>query len=175
MRDPIPGTKIIPNLFIGDIYAAYNKNNFLIKNKISVIISIIQDFNYNYKFTGINYIFIPYRDLDICKINTIKFLNLMADFIKYLLLLGYNILVHCRNGHHRSASVIAAYLIKYNNMDYLESLSFINNKRQLTFQKPSCITRGIFLLYYYLKYNIQINPNKLKPVYNQFIYYKIFQ
>lgn len=40
-----------------------------------------------------------------------------------------NIYVHCKNGHGRSPTLVAAYLIRYKGMDVDEAIKFIKKKR----------------------------------------------
>lgn len=42
---------------------------------------------------------------------------------------GKNVYVHCKNGHGRSPTLVAAYLIKYLNMTPAEANNFIKEKR----------------------------------------------
>lgn len=42
---------------------------------------------------------------------------------------GNTIYVHCKNGHGRSPTLVAAYLIRYKNLEVDEAISFIKSKR----------------------------------------------
>ena len=62
-----------------------------------------------------------------------------------------SVLVHCKRGHHRSASIIAAFLMKNIGVDYLSSMAYINNIRPCALRRNTCMVKGLFN--YYLECN----------------------
>ena len=60
-------------------------------------------------------------------------LDAATKFIDDHIHAGRMVLVHCRQAIQRSPAVIAAYLIKYNDMSLSEAKAFIKNKRPKAF------------------------------------------
>lgn len=60
---------------------------------------------------------------------TQKALWLGVDFIHNVIEAGDNVYVHCMNGHGRSPTLVAAYLIKYNKMSSEDAIALIASKR----------------------------------------------
>jgi dual specificity phosphatase 12 len=146
-------TEIIKGLWLGD-YIAANDKVFLTDNKIEQIISICKiDID---KFFWIKYINIHIDDNDICinnnKINSLfqnnKIFNITNQFIDNALKNGKNILVHCKRGHHRSAVIIAAYLIYKYNLSLFDSIKYIKSKRPNSFRRETCMYKKLKNYYY---------------------------
>jgi len=49
------------------------------------------------------------------------------------------VLVHCKRGHHRSATIVAFYLMKYKNMSLVDAIFFIKKSRPTAFRKMTCM------------------------------------
>ena len=62
-------------------------------------------------------------------LNSSKALYMIHLYLSYDL----KVLVHCSQGIQRSCAVVACYLVKYKNMDVLESINFIKQKRPIAF------------------------------------------
>ncbi|KAB7506955.1 Dual specificity protein phosphatase 19 [Armadillidium nasatum] len=58
-----------------------------------------------------------------------------CDFIHFAILSGGRVLVHCNAGVSRSASIVIAYLMKYNSMTLDNAFAFVKQKR--SFIKPN--------------------------------------
>ena len=129
--------EIIPRLWLGNYKAAYNKN-FLEKYQIKHILTIMDSFDYNYKYNNINYLIIPLKDKQTCPI--INMFEITNEFIYNALKKKENILIHCKKGHHRSASVVAAFLIKYLEVDYDSAVMYINHIRPCSLRRDTCMT-----------------------------------
>ena len=123
-------------IYLGDMISSTDYN-FLKNNNISVIINctndlpFIKDINFKKYRCGINDI----------TLNSEKENKLYKEKINYFLEKinenlndNKNILIHCRNGMQRSATMVAAYLIKYNNFTKNEALSYVKNKRWVSFK-----------------------------------------
>ena len=102
--------EIIPNLWLGNCKAAYNIN-FLKKYNIKYVLTVMNDFNYNYKFNNVIYQIIPICDKQVCKSKLTPIFEQANEFIKTNLSKDSGVLVHCKRGHHRSASIVASYLL----------------------------------------------------------------
>ncbi|NRA46567.1 MAG: dual specificity protein phosphatase family protein [Oligoflexales bacterium] len=53
-----------------------------------------------------------------------------ADFIHSQIKQGHNVFVHCKSGKGRSATMVAAYLIKYRNLSADEAIQLVYNQRK---------------------------------------------
>jgi len=128
--------EIIPNLWIGGIESAKNINFFKQKN-IKYVINLTSEIP-NY-FTNITYLNIPItvNQLDISESETKSksIFDITNKFILHALKENSGILVHCRSGHNRAASIIAAFLMKYLNMDQESVTQYIKSIRPLVFNK----------------------------------------
>lgn len=161
--------EVIPNLWLGNLKSAYSKH-FLTKYNIKYIISIFENFDTKYKFNNITYLYIPIKDKYIYSSNLIHLFNTTNDFIKSALDNNSPILVHCKRGHHRSASLVAAFLIKHKNIDYTQAITYINKLRPYSFRRDTTITKELFRYYLYLN---SYTCNNIMGVSNGRLYYYI--
>jgi len=136
--------QIVPNLWLGNCKSACN-NNFIKKNNIKHIICIMpkqmQHFNH------IKYINIPIKDNNTCDINLQYFFDNITDYIKNCIINNEAVLVHCKRGHHRSATVIAAFLIKYLKIDYITAIYYINYLRPCALRRETCMGNELYKFY----------------------------
>lgn len=143
--------EILPNLWLGDYKSSLNKK-FLLNNHIKFIIRLTKT-KYP-EYPGIRYITIRIDDNELCTNNDVDIINIFnktSDIIKEALVNNYGILVHCKRGHHRSASVVCAFLMKYIKVDYVASIMYINNIRKCALRRDTCI--GKYLYRYHLLLN----------------------
>lgn len=143
-------SEIIPNLWLGNYKSALNKN-FLNKYNIKYIINLTKDIPNLYLKEGINYLNIEVDDIDTCHKDLNKIFDECYDYIYKAIKNKNSILVHCQKGHHRSASIVAAFLMRYLNLDYITTMTYINIKRKCALTRNSCMSIGLYK--YYLKYN----------------------
>ena len=108
---------ILPGLWLGNKYTAKDID-FVTNNKIKYIINITDDINNEFDF--ISYTNFKIRDIMACEnsrketeIDTLGILRRGSEIINTALGNNMSVLVHCKRGHHRSASIIAFYLMKY--------------------------------------------------------------
>jgi len=120
-------TEIIPNLFLGSSFNAYNKNE-LDKKNINIILNITDEIDnfYEGKNNLIYYKF-PIRDNNLDDISSI--LNESYNVIEHHLELGDRILVHCYMGASRSASVVIHYIMKKYGVSYDHTVKLVKRGR----------------------------------------------
>lgn len=147
-------TEIIPGLWLGNYKSAYSKK-FLNKYKINNVMTVMHNFNPKYRYNNISYFNIPIKDSDIVS-NVNCLFNSAVDYIHRLLSVNKNILVHCKRGHHRSASIVVAYLIKYKGYKYLNAIQKIKNVRPLAMRRDTNISRALY------NYNLYIQNKRIK-------------
>lgn len=151
-KDEFNAIEIIPKLWLGDMNSAHNEK-FIKTNNIKYIINITPDIEN--KFKNVRYIRIPLRDKDVCErdigyAKIKKMFDQTSDFIHNAVKKD-NILIHCKRGHHRSASLIVAYLMKYKDISYIDAMVYINNIRPCALRRKTCL--GSHLLNYYYEQN----------------------
>ena len=141
--------KITENIWLGNKDAALDYN-FLKKNNIKRIINVTPNIPFS-NFKNIKYLRIPietfkYTNTEnkfnhiITDCNTFNKYNILVyHFIKEAQLKNYNVLIHCRKGHTRSAIVLLYYLFTttYNNKNII--IKDIQNKRNNTFKNYTYI------------------------------------
>jgi len=118
--------EIITNLFLGNINAA-NDENFIKKYKIKYIINLSNEKinifpNIKYKHINID---------DDPSENIYKYFDKCTSIIDECLSNNKSILINCKLGLSRSASIIVAYFIKIKNLSVSESHDVVNNKRSI--------------------------------------------
>ena len=122
-------TKILPNLYLGSAFNAYDYEN-LKKLNINVIINVTKEidnfYQPNLKFTYYKY---PINDN-----NEEDITDILKESCKQIDLHISNsdtILVHCYMGASRSASVIINYLMCVKKQKYIFALNYVHLKRPL--------------------------------------------
>jgi hypothetical protein len=140
-----PATEILPNLWLGNSQAAADLN-FIRTNNIRKIINITSDVpSYFSNMKDINYLVFLADDKDIClnckdfNTNFIRCNNFILDGLKS----NTGVLVHCKRGHHRSASIIAAFIIDVLHIDRDVAIKFINRKRRCALVRETCMTEKL--------------------------------
>lgn len=118
--------EIIQNLFLGNIKAA-NDENFLKKYKIKYIINLSNE-KINI-FPTIKYKHINIEDDP--STNIYKYFDTCTSIINNCLSNNNSILINCKQGLSRSASIIVAYFIKIKKLSVSESYDVVNNKRSI--------------------------------------------
>jgi hypothetical protein len=144
-------TEVLPNLWLGNYKSALNKD-FIIKFNIKFIINITP--NIPTPFSFVSYLHIPVRDDQTCDKNLNDLFDKSTDFIYNALKLNQGVLVHCMRGHHRSGSIVGAFLIRYLKIDFLDAVMYINGLRKCAMRRTTCM--AIFL-YSYCNYRSTIN------------------
>jgi len=135
---------ILPNLWLGNYKVALN-SRFLQKYHIRYIVNITTDIPCI--DPKINYFKLRVERHDSCNIYMNPIIDQIVDFIHKGLRSGYGVLVHCKKGHHRSASIILAYLIKYHDLSFIEGLNYIRRVRPGTLKRPACMVLNVYSYY----------------------------
>lgn len=146
MLDKEFANQVTPNIWLGDFRGALNRK-FLEDNKITYIINAMEEDNQYHYMPDIPYVHLPYRQKHMNDYIGNHFLNFGANILNELMKNNNVVYVHCKKGHHRSASVICAYLIKFEKFNNEDAISFIKDSRDRAFY------RDTFLLSLIKKYN----------------------
>jgi protein-tyrosine phosphatase len=134
---------ILKNLFLGSIFEAYEPW-FLTTNKIDLVVNAAQEINIDYDkigFPNIKTIRLDYLDLPNEDLNKDNKLDNVIEKIDESLKNNKPVLVHCRAGVSRSASVVIAYLMKKYNLSFLDASNFILSKRPFISPNPGYINQ----------------------------------
>ena len=126
--------EILPGLWIGDAAAA--KNLRFLKNKnITCIINCTENIPFLEDDLIVHKIRLSVKDnLEKAEITKLyKLLNSTINKI-YSILPDHRILIHCQAGRQRSATVIAAYLMKFGNLSKKEAIEVLQSKRLTCFR-----------------------------------------
>jgi protein-tyrosine phosphatase len=142
--------EIIPNLWLGNYKSAINKQ-FLDNYKITNVVTIMDNFYNKYRYGNITYMTIPVKDKFVCNKNINDIFELSSSFIKKCLDNNEKVLVHCARGHHRSAALVVAFLIKYKDADFIKCIEYINQLRPYALRRDTCMSQNLFK--YYLSIN----------------------
>lgn len=148
-------TELMPNLFLGNVKIA-NDKEFISNKKIGTIIRVLENDDgsrevniLSKKIESIDYHIIPIKDVDACSIDLNHILDSTSEIIKDSLKQDVPILVHCKRGHHRSAVIIGAFMIKHHSNDYITTVKYINNRRRCALRRDTCMVRALFKYYLY--------------------------
>lgn len=121
-------TYIIDNIYLGNIIDALNIYS-LKKNNIKYIVNVSNKIP-NIYINHIKYYNVIINDNNIEHIE--PYINKTLEFIKTNRDKGDgNILVHCKMGASRSASIILSYLMMENEMDLNEAIDYVRDKRKI--------------------------------------------
>lgn len=124
--------EIIPGLYLGNYHAASLES--IEENKFYVIVNSTPNIPFASKKT-IN-IRIPVEDDMSLYSNMmmVKYIQRYLPVIHRYLKSGKKVLIHCRAGVQRSATIVAAYLMRYHKMTIRQAISFIRDKRMIAFR-----------------------------------------
>ena len=147
------GTEIIPKLYIGNMYTARNKF-FMEEKNIGAVLNMTPDVP--------NFFSSPHSHIEYARCNVkdsqaredsenmYKYFPFIVNFIhKNLVLDQKNVLVHCHAGIQRSASAVAAYLMKTLKCTPDTAVKFIVSKRKIAFKEGTAVNFRDSLWWYY--------------------------
>ena len=119
--------EIVPGLYLGDFASACNVE--ILKNlKFTHIVTAILGVDEMFPNDFI-YLTLPLRDVRSETIFTV--FSDSSDFIRNALQNGGKVLIHCICGVSRSATLVAAYLIKEYGMSADDAIKYIQSKRNV--------------------------------------------
>tara|TARA_B100000963_G_C22635497_1_gene677352 strand:- start:4204 stop:4704 length:501 start_codon:yes stop_codon:yes gene_type:complete len=122
--------EIIPNIFLGNKNSASNVN---LLNKIYLVVNCSEDIPFYSDKTRNFRVDVPDNlSLD-CNLRILVYINQILPIMYKCYNEKKPVLVHCRAGMHRSATVVACFLIKYFNFSKDCAIQFIKSKRHIAF------------------------------------------
>lgn len=127
---------ITDGIYIGtNMCCQLHFNDLLAKEGITADISLEEE-EIDTPFGAESYLWLPTKDHTP---PTPAQMEYGASAIHTLVRLGKKIYVHCKNGHGRSPTLVAAYLVRYKGMSPKEAIAFIKSKRPSIHPTPSQI------------------------------------
>lgn len=134
--------RITKNIYLGNYNSTHSE--YISKLKFNVIINCTPDLPFQSDHTS-NYRISVYDDMTFySNLQLLEYITKILPVIKKHDMNNEKILIHCRAGMQRSATVVAAYLMKYYNISLNESISFIQKNRPYAFlcgaNFNSCLT-----------------------------------
>ena len=121
---------IVPKLYLGNIYESINED-FLIKNNINAILNCTEKEPFHEYFDDKSRFRLEINDSRTPE-NILKFkneINNCIDFIDNCIEEDKNIYIHCYWGLMRSATVVAAYLMKKYNLSKEDAINLVKERR----------------------------------------------
>ena len=134
-------TMILNNIWLGNCIVAHDYH-FVRLKQIKYIINATNDIQNKFQSVT-SYINFSLRDDDACEFNFMNEINYCADIINKAVSENSAILIHCKRGHHRSASIVAYYLMKYHNMALIDAIYLIKSLRPTTFRRMTCMMKTL--------------------------------
>jgi protein-tyrosine phosphatase len=148
--------EIIPNLFLGNYNSA--KDDKLL-DKIYLVINCSEEIPFHSDKTKNFRVNVPDNlSLD-CNLKILVYINQILPVMYSCYKAKKPILVHCRAGMHRSATVIACFLMKYFNFNKDSSIQYIKSKRCVAFFPGPNFDLSLELFYNNIKKSKQVENN----------------
>jgi hypothetical protein len=135
-------TQIIANLWLGNAIIAKSKY-FMKENNIKYIVNVSCNIP-NY-FNDITYMNISVQDKDVAPKNTVSIYNHSGEFIFNSLKENKGILIHCKQGNNKSASIVAAFLMKHLELNLPTTLKYITVMRPNSLIRVTNFTNGLIM------------------------------
>lgn len=141
-------SEILENLWIGNYKNSFDRN-FIGRFNIKKIVNLTNDVPNI--FRTVQYLQIPIKNNEICTKNLNKMYDKITEFIYDGIKNKCGVLVFCRSGDVRSASIGVAFLIRYLRIDFFDAIRYINHIRKCDIfgnegeDIKTCILRTLFL------------------------------
>ncbi|AFX92389.1 dual specificity phosphatase [Acanthamoeba polyphaga mimivirus] len=134
---------ILNNIWLGNKYAACDIN-FITRYKICRIINVTYDVFNKYDFIDY-YVYPLNNDLSHSKL-FVQVMDKCSNIIYDSVCKNIPIYIHCKRGHHRSACVLAFFLMKYYQMSLNDAVRIIKTLRTTTFRKNNYMFKSLMQL-----------------------------
>jgi len=134
-KDPPTADEVFPNLLIGN-KAAAEDIDFLTRKKITHVINLAAGSSTKFTVTP-DKAAMDSREIKLTEIKLLPHQEISelfensGELIEHSLLEGDGVMVNCWQGASRSATVVLAYLIRYQGMNVEEALRMVKEKRDI--------------------------------------------
>jgi atypical dual specificity phosphatase len=156
--------EITPQLWLGGAPTYHRDYQFLLKAGINAVVNIRAERHDDYELYqqhGIDYLQLKALDITV---PPVEMINEGVAFIHKHVKAGDVVLVHCAKGRGRSATLLAAYLMRYKGMNFAEVNQFMKEKRPLVKLQSHHQTR---LLEWLMQYKYTDTEASEQPVSSQ--------
>jgi len=119
--------EIVPNLYLGDVYAAHNSQELKKRNITHIVtctVGVVPPFPESFKYMHL-------KILDCAAEAIHEHFQETTQFISEALKENGKVLIHCIRGVSRSATIVAAYLMIAMRMSYEDAVKKIREKRPI--------------------------------------------
>lgn len=150
---------ILPGLYLGNLVAS---NNVKLLEKYNIKFIMRAQLEGGIQYSHINYLHVPIKDNMVNTIDTINLFDRTSNYIDAWLKQknnNENILIHCKKGHHRSGTIIAAFMYSKLGLNYEQVIKYINNRRPCALRRDTQMMRELY------KYYLNINNIYYKDIY----------
>lgn len=123
--DSFEANQIIDNLWLGAVSSSCNRealHEYKIETIISAFLGSVAEYPYDFDYERAKLRDVEDEDI-------LQHFDYLLPIIHKNLMENKPVLICCQRGRSRSASIVAAYLIRYRNMTTDEALKFIKDKR----------------------------------------------
>lgn len=143
---------IIPRLFLGNLQSSQNVE-FIRKNNIKYIFTVMKELDKSKLIDGVKYFHIPIKDADMCGKNLTQLFDWCNEIMANIIVnSNASILVHCKQGHHRSAAVVAAFILRYiPDFDFNYVVTYINKVRPCALRRDACVLKALLDYYKHIR------------------------
>lgn len=137
--------EILPGIWLSNRFDNFN-NKFIRNKNINCV------FSTKMIKTNIEFIYIPFNlntHDNINKLNNL-FIEYIHDFITFInkkYRNFKNILIFCDSGNHIGPSIIAAYIIKFSNINPIKSIQYIKYKSKYAFIDTPIFIKSLNFIY----------------------------
>ena len=138
--------QIMPNIWLGNMAAALDYN-FIFRNKINTTVNVTKINSNIYNLYSMQ---LPVGDSFSYVDNMQMYMSFdrITDFINEHVGKNNKVLIHCEHGISRSATVLAAYLIRFYKVNVEQSIMLIKKKKNNCFPNGRIKFREALKKYY---------------------------
>ena len=124
--------EIIPNILLGNKNSA---KDYKLLNNLELIVNCTEDIPFYFIEKHINRfrVSVPDDQSMYTNLKIITYIDKILPTIQEYYLKNKKILIHCRAGSQRSATLLACYLIKYHHLTKDMAITYISSKRGIAF------------------------------------------
>jgi len=119
--------EVLPNIFVGDVYAAHNQEELKRRNVTHIInaaLAVIPPFPDKFKYLHVQLLDYPGE-------NVMDHLQVTTKYIEEALAGGGRVFIHCLKGVSRSATIAAAFAIYSQQLTTQEAINMLRKQRSI--------------------------------------------
>jgi len=117
--------EVLPNVYVGDVYAAHNKDELKKRNVthvVNAVVGVVPPFPDQFKYLHVQLLDCPGE-------NIMEHFEKTSKFIEDALSVGGIVFIHCLQGVSRSATIAAAFAIYSQQISTKAAIKLLQEKR----------------------------------------------